>query len=104
MSQTTRTLEAPPKAWPNLSIPNTIVCINDYLSKKTGNLKVVNSETLCEKFGSAKFFNVAVLGVAFGAGYLDISKDAMIQAIECTVKKDFIETNKEVFNHGIASV
>ena len=76
----------------------------DFLSKKTSNLKVVNSNTLCEKFGSAKFFNVAVLGVALGAGYLDISKDAMIQAIECTVKKDFVNTNKEVFNHGIASV
>ena len=71
-----------------------------YLKKSVSRLIVVNAETLCEPFGSTKFFNIAVLGVAEGAGLLDFSKVEITDTIEKTVKKDFVEVNKKAFLHG----
>ena len=71
-----------------------------YLKENVKRLITVNSEELCAPFGSPKFFNVAVLGVAQGAGLLDFSKGEILGTIENTVKKDFVEINKEAFLKG----
>lgn len=71
-----------------------------YLKENVSRLITVNSEELCAPFGSPKFFNVAVLGVAQGAGLLDFSKGEILATIENTVKKNFVETNREAFLRG----
>ncbi len=71
-----------------------------YLKKRISRLVVVNAETLCKPLGSTKFFNVAVLGVAQGAGLLDFSRGEILGTVEQTVKKDFVEVNKKAFLHG----
>ena len=71
-----------------------------FLKENVSRLITVNSEELCAPFGSPKFFNVAVLGVAQGAGLLDFSKGEILGTIENTVKKDFVEINKEAFLKG----
>lgn len=71
-----------------------------YLKKSVSRLIVVNADTLCEEFGSVRFFNIAVLGIAAGAGLLDFSREEILSTIEKTVKKDFVEINKKAFLHG----
>ncbi|MBR4581712.1 MAG: indolepyruvate oxidoreductase subunit beta [Lachnospiraceae bacterium] len=71
-----------------------------YLKKSMPRLITVNADELCKPLGSTKFFNVAVLGVAQGAGLLDFSKEEVLETIEKTVKKDFTEINKKAFLHG----
>ena len=73
-----------------------------YLKDTIDNLVVVNADSLCADFGSSKFFNVAVLGVAAGAGFLHFSEESMIATIEETVKAQFVKTNKEAFFAGFA--
>mgnify|MGYP002624691907 CR=1 FL=1 len=66
-----------------------------YLRFRYQRLSVVNAGELCASFGSSKFFNVAVLGVAQGAGVLRFPKEIMLQTIEENVKEAFVEKNKE---------
>ena len=71
-----------------------------YLKKTIENLVVVNADSLCEPLGSSRFFNVAVLGVAKGAKFLDFSEEKIIETIEGTVKEKFVEVNKKAFLAG----
>ena len=61
-----------------------------YLQKNIANLVVLNADSLCGELGSSKFFNVEVLGVAKGAGFLPFSKEALIETIETSVKAIFV--------------
>lgn len=72
-----------------------------YLKSKCSNCIVVNADELCDKFGSSRYFNIAVLGVLVGSKGLDISADTVISEIESRVKKEFIETNKQAFYAGL---
>ena len=49
-------------------------CIK-YLKNMLPGIITVNADELCAPFGSSKFFNVAVLGVAVGAGFVDFSEE-----------------------------
>ena len=62
---------------------------------------VVDADEICKPFGSSKFFNIIILGVAAGAGLLGISKDSMILEIEQKVKAKFVDINKKAFAAGI---
>ena len=62
---------------------------------------VVDADEICKPFGSSKFFNIIILGVATGAGLLGISKDSMILEIEQKVKAKFVDINKIAFAAGI---
>ena len=62
---------------------------------------VVDADEICKPFGSSKFFNIIILGVATGAGLLGISKDSMILEIEQKVKAKFVDINKKAFAAGI---
>lgn len=72
----------------------------EYLKSKCECI-VVDAETLCEEFGSAKFFNVAVLGVAAGSGRLGIDAKTIIHEIETRVNAKFVEINKKAFEAGM---
>lgn len=61
----------------------------------------VDADEICKPFGSSKFFNIIILGVAAGADLLGISKDSMILEIEQKVKAKFVDINKKAFAAGI---
>lgn len=71
-----------------------------YLEKKAKTV-VVDAEELCRPFGSARYFNIAILGVAVGIDCLGISKEEILTEIECRVPQRFVETNKEAFWAGM---
>lgn len=61
---------------------------------------IVNSDELCAPFGSSKFFNVAVLGVASGSGELGIKKETICDEIVKIVPERFKEKNLAAFAAG----
>lgn len=72
----------------------------DYL-KKECNCLVVDGEELCKSFGSSKFFNIFILGVAVGSGKLGLDKNIIIKEIEKNIPERFVSINKEAFLAGI---
>ena len=60
----------------------------------------VSSGEVCKPFGSSKFFNIIILGVAAGSGRLGISKETVLAQIEKRVPQKFIQTNKNAFLAG----
>ena len=63
---------------------------------------IVDSESMCRPFGSSRFFNVAVLGTAVGAGELGMSEDTIREEIRRNVPERFLEKNLAAFEAGIA--
>ena len=72
-----------------------------YLREKC-NVIVVDSETLCARYGSNKYLNVILLGVAVGSGVLGISKEAVKREIEKRVPQKYVENNRQAFEDGVA--
>ena len=71
----------------------------EYLKNKCSCI-FVNSDEVCAPFGSSKFFNIIILGVAAGSGKLGISKEALLCQIEKRVPPKYVETNKKAFLAG----
>ena len=71
-----------------------------YLKEKC-KVIVVDSTKLCARFGSTRYFNIVLLGVAAASGYLGISEESIIKEIEKRVPPKFVETNKEAFFVGV---
>lgn len=71
----------------------------EYVKKKCTCI-TVNATDLCQSLGSAKFFNVAVLGVLIGSGKIDIDADTMIEEIKKRVPEKFVESNIKAFEIG----
>lgn len=61
---------------------------------------VIDAKKICEPFGSSRYFNIAILGVAAGTGRLGISKETILKEIEKRVPSKFVETNKAAFFAG----
>ena len=72
-----------------------------YLREKC-NVIVVDSEVLCARYGSSKYLNVILLGVAVGSGELGISKEAVKREIEKRVPQKYVENNRQAFEDGVA--
>lgn len=70
-----------------------------YLKEKC-RLIAVDSEKLCKSFGSSKFFNIIILGIASGLGVLGINKDTLLLEIEKKVPEKYVEANKKAFLMG----
>ena len=70
-----------------------------YLQKKCKCI-LVDSEELCKPFGSEKFFNIIILGIASGSGNLGISYETLVGQIERIVPARFVEVNKKAFDAG----
>ncbi len=62
---------------------------------------LVSSDELCAPFGSSKFFNIAVLGVATGTGELGIRRETIESEIIRIVPERFHEKNLAAFEAGI---
>lgn len=62
---------------------------------------VIDAEKICKPFGSSRYFNLAILGVAAGTGKLDISKETILAQIEKRVPAKYIDTNKAAFFAGV---
>lgn len=71
-----------------------------YLQKKCHCI-VVDGEELCRPFGSSKFFNIAILGVAVGCGQIGLDADTVINEIEKRIPERFVAINKEAFLAGM---
>ena len=71
-----------------------------WLEKKCACL-FVNAEEVCAPFGSAKFFNLIMLGVAAGSGHLGLGRETLLKEIERNVPARFLEVNIKAFNAGI---
>lgn len=61
---------------------------------------VVDSDEMCKPFGSSKFFNVAVLGVAAGTGELGLDEKTLRDEIISIVPAKFHEKNLAAFKLG----
>lgn len=73
----------------------------EYLQKKCQVL-AVDGQQLCAEFGSSKYLNVILLGVAAGSGVLDIPKEAIQKEIGMRVPSKFVENNRLAFEKGYA--
>lgn len=62
---------------------------------------VVDAEKLCSQFGSTRYFNVAILGVAAGTGRLGLDAETLITEIETRVPAKFADVNKAAFLAGV---
>ena len=70
-----------------------------YLKKKCTCI-VVDGEALCRPFGSSRYFNIAILGVAAASGRLGIAKEIILREIERRVPAKYLEANKAAFQAG----
>lgn len=61
----------------------------------------VDANKLAIECGSVKAVNVVLIGVAFGLGLLDVSKESILKAIEMLVKPKFLQMNIDAFEKGI---
>ena len=68
-----------------------------YLKEKCDCIVIDSTE-----FGSAKFLNIAMLGVAVGTGRLGFTKEQVLAEIKARVPQKFIDVNIEAFEKGIA--
>lgn len=71
-----------------------------YLKEKCSCI-FVNAEEVCRPFGSTKFFNIIMLGVAAGSGHLGLEKDTLLKQIEQRVPSRFLDVNLWAFQTGI---
>ncbi len=60
----------------------------------------IDSDEVCAPFGSAKFFNIIILGVACATGETGIGKDVILNQIDLRVPEKFRETNRLAFLAG----
>ncbi len=70
-----------------------------YLKKKA-DCVVLNGETLLEKAGSGRCFNIIVLGALAASGRLEIPTEVLIEEMEHQIKPQFLELNKKAFHIG----
>ena len=71
-----------------------------YLKEKCSCI-FVNAEEVCRPFGSTKFFNIIMLGVAAGSGHMGLEKDTLLKQIEQRVPSRFLDVNLRAFQTGI---
>ena len=71
----------------------------EYIKKKCICI-FVDSDEVCRPFGSSKFFNIVILGIAAGSGRLGLSSEILLKQIEKRVPGAYVEINKKVFLTG----
>ena len=72
----------------------------EYLKDKCDCI-VMDGAAISREFGSAKFYNIALLGVAAASGRLGLDEADIILAIENGVNPKFVEVNKKVFEYAM---
>lgn len=71
----------------------------EYIKKKCISI-FVDSDEVCRTFGSSKFFNIVILGIAAGSGRLGLSSEILLEQIEKRVPGAYVEINKKAFLTG----
>lgn len=61
----------------------------------------VNGEEVCQPFGSSKFFNIILLGIAAGSGHLGLSRESLLRQIKKHVPARFLDSNLAAFQAGL---
>ncbi|MCR4876719.1 MAG: indolepyruvate oxidoreductase subunit beta [Clostridiales bacterium] len=72
----------------------------DFLRRKCECL-FVSGEEACRPFGSVKFLNIILLGLAVGSGRLEIGEETVLKQIEKYVPARFLEANRQAFRAGL---
>ena len=72
----------------------------EYLQRKCACI-LINADEVCRPFGSAKFFNVIMLGVAAGSGHLGMSRETLLKQLEKYVPPKYLEINTRAFLAGV---
>ena len=75
----------------------------EYLQRNVKNLVLVDGQAICEQAGSAKVLNIALLGAAVGAEYLDITAQQLEQALQQAVPQKFLAMNIDALYAGMAA-
>ena len=70
-----------------------------YLKKKA-DCVILDGEALLKKAGSARCFNMIVLGALAASGRLEIPTEILIEEMEHQMKPQFLELNKRAFHIG----
>ena len=70
-----------------------------YLSQNVEHLILVDGEAICQKIGSPKVLNIALLGAALEA--LGIDSEQMEAVIRASVRPQFIEMNLKALHAGM---
>jgi len=63
---------------------------------------LVDGNEVCQPFGSSRFFNIILLGIAAGSGHLGLRKETLLHQIEKNVPARFLEPNLAAFQAGLA--
>ena len=71
-----------------------------YLREKCDCL-LVDAEEACRPFGSTKFLNVVLLGVAAGSGRLGLDRETLMKQLEQRVPPKYLEVNTRAFLAGV---
>lgn len=71
----------------------------EYLGKKCRCI-IINAEKICQPLGSARYFNIAMLGAAVGTGWLGIPRETVLAEMEKRVPSRYLDTNKAAFTAG----
>ena len=72
----------------------------DYLRKKCSCI-FVDADEVCRPFGSTRFFNVIMLGVAAGSGQLGLKADTLLEQLKQRVPAKYLEVNTRAFLSGV---
>ena len=70
-----------------------------YLEEKCSCI-FVDAEEVCRPFGSTKFLNMILVGVAAGSGKLCVSQNALLNQIKANVPARYLESNLKAFETG----
>lgn len=73
--------------------------MTEYIRGKCSGI-FVDSDRVCAPFGSIRFFNIIILGIAAGSGKMGISQATLLDQIEARVPKKYVEINKKAFQTG----
>ena len=61
----------------------------------------VDGEEVCRPFGSSKFLNIILLGMAAGSGHLGLRRETLLRQIEKNVPARFLQQNLAAFQTGL---
>lgn len=74
--------------------------IIQYLKNNVQDVVFVDGQKLCVVAGTAKVLNVIMLGVAIRQGWLNFSREAVLQTIKENLPSKFIELNSKALEVG----
>ena len=81
------------------AVKPTTESLHDYLEKKCHCIRV-DADSVCREFGSQRYFNVVMLGVAIGTGIFDIPAQTVTKEILNRVPERFADINLKAFETG----